>query len=688
MINRLTKYKKESLLFISSFLLLFFSFQHNTFKVAEHKWFTRFGADSESLVIARLVKSQHEGIFSSQGHLVFYDRDSEDFASKPTKIYEGILQYNNMKNVEYTSQVGIQGIFYSILDKSFNKLNIVNIKNRINIYHAITSSLLALVLASIVVLFYLEIGAFASIFLLLSLILSQWIAVMARNLYWVEGLMYVPFLAIFAMHKYEELKGHISLKLLYFLAFSTVMIRCFNGYEYISTILISMVVPIIYFAVKNNWNIVLAVKRIIFTGLFGLFGFLTALLLHIWQLQLSTHSFTKAWGIILRRILTRTSGNPDGVPEHIRKSLESSFFEIIHTYLNGTAIDLSTIFGFKFFKFITYEDLIWCFLIGSIFVFTDFKLIKEHYNKLLALTVATWVSFFAPISWFVLAKGHSYIHTHINYILWHLPFTIFGYALVGFIGYLLLKTLYIRSRYIFSISLGVVALLFITTSTINAYKELNMIVDEITKQTLLEVTIDPLLSIHLTQKNRLIYHIKNCQKTDTENMFFLHIYPSNQKDLIHQKHPFNNFDFKWDTNKVLIPEYSMYDSDCFAVVKLPDYHIKSIDTGRYAEGKIFWRQAIDFNVTSGLMVPYNLSDVAWKNGISRSKSTFFIENSIGNRLAIQKNSILKFPFSGARRVIEISSTKKYLNIDVNGSQLDPIKDGYPNKIEILKGEEK
>ena len=32
------------------------------------------------------------------------------------------------------------------------------------------------------------------------------------------------------------------------------------------------------------------------------------------------------------------------------------------------------------------------------------------------------VSFLATISWFVLAKAHSYIHTHMNYVLWYFGF--------------------------------------------------------------------------------------------------------------------------------------------------------------------------------------------------------------------------------------------------------------------------
>jgi hypothetical protein len=45
--------------------------------------------------------------------------------------------------------------------------------------------------------------------------------------------------------------------------------------------------------------------------------------------------------------------------------------------------------------------------------------------------LSTWVSILAPLSWFIIFKAHSYIHTHMNYIVWQMPFVLFGSALCG-----------------------------------------------------------------------------------------------------------------------------------------------------------------------------------------------------------------------------------------------------------------
>jgi hypothetical protein len=36
------------------------------------------------------------------------------------------------------------------------------------------------------------------------------------------------------------------------------------------------------------------------------------------------------------------------------------------------------------------------------------------------------LAFCAPISWHFIAKGHSFLHPHMNYVLWYLPFIPYG----------------------------------------------------------------------------------------------------------------------------------------------------------------------------------------------------------------------------------------------------------------------
>lgn len=49
----------------------------------------------------------------------------------------------------------------------------------------------------------------------------------------------------------------------------------------------------------------------------------------------------------------------------------------------------------------------------------------------LGLIAATWFSLLAPLSWFVIFKAHSHIHVGMNQIAWHMPYVLFGFAIVG-----------------------------------------------------------------------------------------------------------------------------------------------------------------------------------------------------------------------------------------------------------------
>ena len=78
---------------------------------------------------------------------------------------------------------------------------------------------------------------------------------------------------------------------------------------------------------------------------------------------------------------------------------------------------------------------------------------------------------------------------------------------------------------------------------------------------------------------------------------------------------------------------------------------------------------------------FNLSDQNWKNGISLKQNVFFISKR--SSVILKVGDTLEFP-TGTRNIVKIDKNSKYENIYVDGKKLDPIKDGYPNKIKIIK----
>ncbi|WP_455202867.1 hypothetical protein [Kaarinaea lacus] len=418
--------KQGVTLFIVSLLTLFFSFNFNLFHAVNPEKFDSYQSDSEALVIGRLVKSGNDGIFSSEARLGRYMGLEGDMNLNQTKLFVG--EINGGEYEEYDSQFGMQGIFLGQLEYLFKKLNFKP-STRLAIYRGVTSLLFALVLSIVIVVLYFDIGIEASCFLLATIVLSKWQVYMGKNLYWMVYAMFLPMVIVLLAVKLEELGRKVNIFWVALLVMLAVFLKSTMGYEFISTILLAMLAPLVYFAVKNSWSGRKLLLRCSVIGAFGLLGFVFAIILHTYQLTLATGSTEQAVSIIEDRILTRTHADPE-------LFLNTPYYESQKASVFSVVFDEYLLRGGSFRLKVPY--LLWI----LVFVFITFKVFKEKYELtefrisnpvLRALIITTWLSILAPLSWFVLAKSHSYIHTDINIILWHLPFMIFGFALIGYI---------------------------------------------------------------------------------------------------------------------------------------------------------------------------------------------------------------------------------------------------------------
>ena len=107
----------------------------------------------------------------------------------------------------------------------------------------------------------------------------------------------------------------------------------------------------------------------------------------------------------------RTYGDPASLPEVYRASLEASPVAVLKTYVTQWSRPFLLGVPGNLFKALCLFSIV-----GLVFR----ALIGQNSFKRDAMLLA--VMFLAPASWFVLAKAHSFIHTHINYVLWYLGF--------------------------------------------------------------------------------------------------------------------------------------------------------------------------------------------------------------------------------------------------------------------------
>lgn len=409
-----------------SLLSLFISFQFNFFHVANMRWFDSFAYSSDALVMGRLADSKKNGIFSHAGQLGFVSVNNPQYRPYQSAAIVYLRPEIPFEYKPYTSQFGLQGIIFSVVDKALRFLHIpldVNLK----IFHALASLLITIVLSAILYLFYLEFGLLPAGFALLGILSSEWLIVFGKSLYWGAGFWFLPMFVVMLIHNQEKRHNSYSWKVVFIMVFMAVFLKSLNGYEYMSTVLLAMITPIIYYAIISDWTWEKYVQRTLLTGFAGLFGFIFAFLIHLGQLFISTQDIFKAFGLIYAKATIRTFVDPNslGLDSVYLASAKADITTVLLQYLGGH-------FLYGRFKFIIPIFIIMLVSLAGLYFIKKTKISVLERKQLIALLVTTWFSILAPLSWFILGKGHSFIHTQLNYVLWYVPYMIYGFLLVGY----------------------------------------------------------------------------------------------------------------------------------------------------------------------------------------------------------------------------------------------------------------
>ena len=107
----------------------------------------------------------------------------------------------------------------------------------------------------------------------------------------------------------------------------------------------------------------------------------------------------------------RTYGNPEAFAKSFRDSLSASPLAVIKTYIFAWKTEfLKGIPGSAFYILV---------ILSVVTIFYEYY--ANHQNK--ARDAGLFLAFLMPpLSWFVLAKAHSYVHTHMNFVLWYFGF--------------------------------------------------------------------------------------------------------------------------------------------------------------------------------------------------------------------------------------------------------------------------
>jgi hypothetical protein len=412
------------LLFLGSMILLFLGFYRDQWGVVREKKFKEFQTDSESLVMARMVESRQNGILSENGLLGWGDVHLPDLnESDYAHQYDVYLAGGDFQTYSlYKSLSGAQAMFFSLLDGLSPFPPALNLRD----FRVLVALLFASTLSVFILWIRHEFGWLASLLVLVTTLVSQWITLFGRNLFYVIWASFLPMVLVAWFLVWEERNTRPANLRLASVAFVSMLFKCLmNGYDFIIPTLAMTTVPLVYYGLRNGWDRSKFLQRFALLSLALLSAVSASILILAAQLAVSEGSFLGGMASILSTFGRRTYGDPSLYPLYA-ESLKADPFSVLWTYLvKDTAINL---LGLRFL------DLIVIFAVFTVlYMILDRRKRAElpDRNKSNGLIGATWFSILSPITWFLVFKGQAYVHTHTNYLAWHMPFTLFGFALCG-----------------------------------------------------------------------------------------------------------------------------------------------------------------------------------------------------------------------------------------------------------------
>ncbi len=242
--------------------------------------------------------------------------------------------------------------------------------------------------------------------------LSPWVVNFAANLYWMECTWFLPMLlGLLCAWRINSRPWRIFC---YGGAFLSIFIKCLCGYEYVSTIMVGLVAfPLADLACALGERDKKRARQLFlstfFLGACALLGFAAALLAHA-QLKGEGDLINGLRLIVQQDVLRRTAGGDMNLFEEVYwPSFNASVPETLRLYLQFDTEILTGLPGNLF--------PLLCLLPLGVFA-ADW-----HKGRLSLRDLTLYAAFgLGAVSWFVLAKSHSFIHTNLNFVLWYFGF--------------------------------------------------------------------------------------------------------------------------------------------------------------------------------------------------------------------------------------------------------------------------
>jgi hypothetical protein len=383
-------------------------FRWNALGAADQTQFDTWQLDSQALVTAKIESTTPEARAPGIDALGLLYANPDQLAPNATLdwLTKG-AKPTTTRYTPYQSQIGLPGYLFTAL------------------YHLGFTTISSLQLASstlfVVVLlwFALLLGritrpSFAVVFLVVS-IGSPWLTIAGRNLYWVPWTWFLPACAAILVIRSSGRRRLLAVALLA----AAFFIKWASGYEYLTSVtLLAAAMPVLA-AVFDRTRPTRPRKVALDVGLVVLVGLVVFLFsIVVLAFLVGAGDFGYGLSIVLQDAGKRTYGGIQTADPQIAASLAASPVDVVARYLFGWSTNvvaigsgapLSLVLGPKSFWFLVIAAAA---VVAVRLVQHDRGWVRDAWLVAIALAI--------PLSWFIAAKGHSYIHAFINFVLFYL----------------------------------------------------------------------------------------------------------------------------------------------------------------------------------------------------------------------------------------------------------------------------
>lgn len=410
---------KQNILLGVFFVLFVLSYTVNILKITDSDLFHGFERQPEGLVIGRLARSAQDGVFSYGGLTgINYDskteRTTEQYAADLAAQHDLYMTQQKVPNSyqAYKSQSGGQGIILSMAHKI---LPFDNAK-KLMLFRGINALLVALVFVLFGRWVCRSFGFIAGFITLLFILFSSWLNMYAHNLWWVLWNFYLPFITMLLMleRKHESPEKISNLKI-FGLLFLAVFLKCFfTGFEFITTTLAAAICPIVYYFYIEKKSFIQFIIYSVKASACMVAAVLVQMIMLVTQIKFLEGSFSDGVNHIVSSFTKRT------------EAMDVSHLDVFKMYLQNDTFSLGFLPNNTQFYFGSFVLII---IAVGIYIYMKEK--NERKNR--ALVITTLFSILAPLSWFIIFKQHSFEHPHMDYIVWYMPFMLYGFCLIGIV---------------------------------------------------------------------------------------------------------------------------------------------------------------------------------------------------------------------------------------------------------------